>query len=124
MSADRIKGPSLRQQQALQQFQRVRSEQTQRRDPAESAPQDSPDAVSGAQGEKLEISSQARRLDELRGLVQAGREALAAEPEVREQKVAAARRLLAAGGQDTAEARDLTARRLTPVLAGLHRLLE
>lgn len=75
-------------------------------------------------GEKLEISSSAHRVADMRSLVEAGRTRIEAEPEVRADRVAAARRRLEAGVYTTAEARQRTAEQLSPVLQDLSRLLD
>lgn len=75
-------------------------------------------------GEKLEISSSAHRVADMRSLVEAGRTRIEAEPEVRADRVAVARRRLEAGVYTTAEARQRTAEQLSPVLQDLSRLLD
>ena len=124
MSTEKIHGPSLQQQQGLQQFQRIRQEPARTAEEASAPATDAKPAERAERGEKVEISEQARRLQDLRAAVDAGREALAAQPDVRADAVAAARRHLAAGALNTAEARDATAARLEEVLVRLHRLLD
>lgn len=75
-------------------------------------------------GEKLEISASAHKVAEMRSLVEAGRCRLEAEPEVRADRVAEARRRLDAGVYATTEARQRTAEQLSPVLRDLSRLLD
>ena len=75
-------------------------------------------------GEKLEISSSARKVADMRSLVEAGRTRIEAEPDVRADRVAAARRRLEAGVYTTVEARQRTAEQLSPVLQDLSRLLD
>jgi hypothetical protein len=75
-------------------------------------------------GEKLDISSAAHRVADMRTLVEAGRTRIAAEPDVRADRVDAARRRLEAGVYATAEARQRTADQLAPVLRDLSHLLD
>ena len=75
-------------------------------------------------GEMLNISSAAHRVADMRALVEAGRTRIAAEPDVRADRVDAARRRLQAGVYTTAEARQRTADQLVPVLRDLSNLLD
>jgi len=124
MSANKFEGSSLHRQQALQQFQRCRSDEVRRREGEQVQDGTCRETEAVVQGEKLEISDRARQLQDLRAAVEAGRAALDAEPEVRSDRVAEARHHLAAGVYRTAEAREVTADRLAGILEGLHRLLE
>ena len=125
MSAEKIHGPSLQQQQGLRQFQRIRQEPARAEGERGASAAEAKEAPGRAElEEKVEISDQARRLQDLRAAVDAGREALATQPDVRADAVATARRHLEAGALDTAEARDATAARLEGVLVRLHRLLD
>ena len=122
MSTEKIQGSSLQQQQALQRFQRVRREAEQ--SPRSEVEPETASARGAEAGEKLEISDRARRIQDLRAAVEAGRTALAEAPELREEAVSRARRHLDAGALSTAEARDVTAARLQGVMERLHRLLD
>lgn len=73
-------------------------------------------------GDRAEISANARDLVDLRAAVDAGRSTLAQEPDVRADRVAAAKRKLAEGHYHSAEARQKTAARLQGVLEELDRL--
>lgn len=73
-------------------------------------------------GDRAEISANARDLVDLRASVDAGRTAIAQEPDVRAERVAAAKERLAAGHYHTAEVRQKTAARLQGVIEGLDRL--
>ncbi len=75
-------------------------------------------------GEKLEISASARKVTDMRSLVEAGRTRIEAEPDVRADRVAEVRRRLEAGVYTTAEARQRTAEQLSPVLRDLSHLLD
>ena len=93
------------------------------------AGQPSTAATEGAQptlpvpsGDRAEISASARDLVDLRTAVDAGRSTLAQEPDVRADRVAAARRKLAEGHFQSAEVRLKTAARLQGVLEELDRL--
>lgn len=75
------------------------------------------DRVSG--GEKVQISSEARQLLQLKDLMDVGRKALEREPEVREEKVRQVKARLEAGVYQTQGIRDEVAHRLSSILRGL-----
>lgn len=79
-------------------------------------------AAAPAPADKAEISDAARRLVDLRAAVDAGRAALAQLPDVRPEKVAAARERLATGFYHSAEVRQTVAGRLGGVLESLDKL--
>ena len=122
MGANKIERPLVSDPRILARFQ-----QTQRGD-ADAEARKLVEAKTGdvrhAAGEKLEISSSARKVADMRSLVEAGRTRIEAEPEVRADRVAAAKRRLEAGVYTTVEARQRTAEQLSPVLQDLSRLLD
>lgn len=73
-------------------------------------------------GDRLELSDQSRRLETLQETLEAGRRALAAEPDVREDRVAAAKANLAAGVYERDQVRQTVAARLGSVLRKLEDL--
>lgn len=73
-------------------------------------------------GDRLELSDQSRRLETLQKTLEAGRRALAAEPDVREDRVAAAKANLAAGVYEREQVRQTVAARLGSVLRKLEDL--
>lgn len=75
--------------------------------------------ASRPEGEKLQISREARELLELNDLMSAAKKSLDEEPEVRAQRVAEVRERLKAGVYDTKGIRDELAHRLTSILRGL-----
>ena len=81
-------------------------------------------AAAADAGERLEISPSARKVAEMRSLLDAGHAQLAATPEVRAERVAEVRQRLQAGVYSTAEARERTAEKLAPVLRDLDDLLD
>ena len=72
--------------------------------------------------DKADISDAARRLVDLRRAVDTGRAALAALPDVRPEKVAAARERLATGFYQTIAVREAVADRVAGVVEGLDAL--
>jgi len=72
--------------------------------------------------DKADISDAARRLVDLRRAVDAGRAALASLPDVRPEKIAAARERLASGFYQSAEVREAVADRVAGVVSGLDAL--
>ena len=122
MGANKIERQLISDPRVLARFQ-----QTQRSE-ADAQARKAEEAKSGEtrhlSGEKLEISVSARNVADLRTLVEAGRRRLDAEPEVRADRVDAARRRLEAGVYATAEARHRTAEQVAPVLRALSRLLD
>jgi hypothetical protein len=75
-----------------------------------------------ARGDRAEISTGARDLVDLRASVDAGRATLADVPDVRAERVAAARERLESGFYQTAEVRLATAERLKGLLKSLDAL--
>jgi len=73
-------------------------------------------------GDRLELSDRSRRLETLQETLAAGRRALAAEPDVREERVAAAKANLAAGVYEREQVRQTVAARLGSVLRKLEDL--
>lgn len=122
MGANKIERPLVSDPRILARFQ-----QTQRGE-ADAEARKLAEAKTGdvrhSAGEKLEISSSARKVADMRSLVEAGRSRIEAEPEVRADRVAEAKRRLEAGVYTTAEARQRTAEQLSPVLQDLSRLLD
>lgn len=76
----------------------------------------------GGAADKAEISDGARRLVDLRRAVDAGRAALSTLPDVRPEKVAAARERLASGFYQSAAVRETVADRVAGVVEGLDAL--
>ncbi len=75
-------------------------------------------------GEKLEISTSAHKLAQLRDLMQAGRAKLAEETPERSEKLEAVRRRLQSGVYSSVEIREQVAGKLTGLMRGLGTLLE
>ncbi|MBU0743700.1 flagellar biosynthesis anti-sigma factor FlgM [bacterium] len=75
-------------------------------------------------GEKLEISASARKLAQLRDLIQAGRAKLAEETPERTEKLATVRQRLQSGVYTSVEIRNQVAGKLTGLMRGLDTLLE
>jgi len=127
MGANKIERPLITDPRLLARFQQTQRAEAdadvRKSEQAKSESSKSGDAGRLA-GEKLEISPSARKVAEMRTLVEAGRSRLEAEPEVRADRVAAAKRRLEAGVYSTDEARQRTAEQLSPVLRDLSRLLD
>lgn len=80
------------------------------------------DPTLGTTADKADISDAARRLVDLRQAVDTGRRALADLPDVRPEKVAAARERLVTGFYHSVEVRDAVAERVAGVVAGIENL--
>jgi hypothetical protein len=80
------------------------------------------EATVAATADKADISEAARRLVDLRQAVETGRNALAALPDVRPEKVAAARERLATGFYQSVEVRQAVAERVAGVVSSLDNL--
>lgn len=118
MAMERINGSPLTRQGILERF---RGSETRSGTPG----QDAGASAGGAQAggtDKADISDAARRLVDLRRAVDAGRAALAALPDVRPEKVAAARERLANGFYQTEAVRESVADRVAGVVQGLDAL--
>ncbi len=79
-------------------------------------------ARSSAPADSVQISDAARKLVDLRAAVDVGRAALEATPEVREDKVAEARKRLDQGYYNSPEVQDKVAGRLSQVVKGMEDL--
>lgn len=118
MAMERINGSPLLRQGILERF---RSSESRTGTP-------SPDAGASAGGtptggaDKADISDAARRLVDLRRAVDTGRAALASLPDVRPEKVAAARERLATGFYQTEAVRESVAGSVAGVVQGLDAL--
>ncbi|MHB8079053.1 MAG: flagellar biosynthesis anti-sigma factor FlgM [Candidatus Krumholzibacteriia bacterium] len=75
-------------------------------------------------GDSLVLSAAARREAQMQGDLSAAREALAALPDVREERVAEARARLDSGVYETTEVRGVVAGRLQAVLNRLGNLID
>jgi hypothetical protein len=80
------------------------------------------DLPAAATADKADISDAARRLVDLKNVVDAGRDAIAQLPDVRPEKVTAARERLASGFYNALEVRQVVAGRLGGVFDGIEKL--
>jgi hypothetical protein len=80
------------------------------------------EGTTAATTDKADISEAARRLVDLKQAVDVGRNALAALPDVRPEKVAAARERLATGFYHSVEVRQAVAERVAGVVNSLDNL--
>ncbi len=120
MAMDKINGSPLLRQGALD-----NSRQNERVDADKSAAAQAgvaPAVNDPARGDTAEISATAHRLMELRQAVEVGRDAMTALPEIREDKVAAARARLEAGHYDSQAVRDKVADGIAGVIRGMESL--
>ncbi|MBK7671600.1 MAG: flagellar biosynthesis anti-sigma factor FlgM [bacterium] len=85
-------------------------------------PATSADLPAAATADKADISEAARRLVDLKHVVDAGRDAIAQLPDVRPEKVTAARERLASGFYNALEVRQVVAGRLGGVFDGIEKL--
>ncbi len=115
MAMDKINGSPLLRQGILDRFRGAERGAGQ----AGTNPGAVTDPSTGPTADKADISDAARRLIDLRQAVDAGRRALAELPDVRPEKVAAARERLATGFYNSVEVRDAVAERVAGVIAGI-----
>ena len=118
MAMDKINGSPLLRQSAVDLFRSTERGGS----GAESSAGVAGSAASGANADKADISAAARRLVDLKQAVDAGRQALAAIPDVRPDKVAAARERLATGFYHSVEVRQAVAERVAGVISNLDNL--
>jgi hypothetical protein len=71
----------------------------------------------------LEISANARKMADLRRTIDQSREALAAAPDLRQERIAQARERIQAGFYDSREVREEVAGKLSQVLRRLDSLI-
>lgn len=116
MAMDKIKGSPLLQQGLLDRFRGTE------RGAAQPGTPEATGQPARKSADKADISDAARRLVDLKAAVDAGRAALAQVPDVRPEKVAAARERLATGFYQSAEVRQTVAERVSGVFEGLDRL--
>lgn len=118
MAMDKINGSPLLRQGLLDRFrgaERGGSQPGSTETPAQGA-------NTAATADKASISDAARRLVDLKAAVDAGRAALAQVPDVRPEKVAAARERLATGFYHSVEVRQAVAERVGGVISSLDNL--
>ena len=124
MSANKIDRSLLADPRALAQFQQTR--QTEAGDGTvrklEGTKQDDQTIV--PDGERLEISTSAHKLAQMRELLDAGRARLTEEEPVRREKIEVVKRRLQSGVYASTEVRDQVADRLAGLMRGLDTLLE
>ena len=118
MAMDKINSSPLLRPSSLDTFQTTRKGED-RPAGTGSADAGAPAAGTQATADKAEISAEARQLVDLRQAVDAGREALAALPDVRQERVADARQKLQAGFYNSSEVLDQVAEKLGKVLAAI-----
>jgi hypothetical protein len=118
MAMERINGTPLFRQGILERF---RGSDTRPGTPGQDAGASAGGAPAGG-ADKADISDAARRLVDLRRAVDTGRAALASLPDVRPEKVAAARERLATGFYQTAAVRESVADSVAGVVQGLDTL--
>ena len=115
MALDKINGSPLLRQGLLDRFRGAERGGSQAGGPDATATGPNPAATA----DKAEISEAARKLVDLRQAVDAGRAALAQLPDVRPEKVAAARERLATGFYNSVEVRQSVADRVSGVISSL-----
>jgi hypothetical protein len=124
MSANKIDRSLLTDPRALAQFQQTR--QTEAGDGTvrkpEGTKQDEQTII--PDGERLEISTSAHKLAQMRELLDAGRARLTEEEPVRREKIEVVKRRLQSGVYASTEVRDQVADRLAGLMRGLDTLLE
>lgn len=118
MAMDKINGSPLLRQGILDRFRGAERGAGQ----TGTGPGSVADPTLGTTADKADISDAARRLIDLRQAVDVGRRALADLPDVRPEKVAAARERLATGFYNSVEVRDAVAERVAGVVAGIDSL--
>lgn len=118
MAMDKINGSPLLRQGLLDRFRGAERGNAQ----PGTADTASQGANASATADKASISEAARRLVDLKAAVDAGRAAIAQEPDVRPEKVAAARERLATGFYHSVEVRQALAERVGGVLNSLDNL--
>ncbi|MBK8166119.1 MAG: flagellar biosynthesis anti-sigma factor FlgM [bacterium] len=116
MAMDKINGSPLLRQGLLDRFRGSERGSTHLGAP------DSTNQPAKKPADKADISDAAHRLVDLRAAVEAGRAALAQVPDVRPEKVAAARERLATGFYQSAEVRQAVAERVGSVIESLDSL--
>ncbi len=121
MSMDKINGSPLLQQGILDNARQKDKVETGTKQDAKSADMAST-GVTPASGDTAQISDTAHRLMELRLAVETGRASMAALPEVRTEKIAAARERLKSGFYNSAEVRDKIANGIATVFQGMEKL--
>ncbi len=118
MAMDRIQGRPQIHQGALESFRR-----TDRKGAEEGAETTAGVPAQGtgkaAGGDQLEISPAGQQLVDLKEAVETGKSALAALPEVREERVAAARQRLAQGFYHSSAVREKVAEKLVGVFGAM-----
>jgi hypothetical protein len=122
MSANKIDRTQSADAQALARFQQTQRAAQEAGRPVEGAAADGTSRTGGT--ERVEISDAAQRLETLRDLVDAGRRSIGEEPAVRDDRVAQARRSLAAGAYGTRDVKESLAAKLAPVLRDIGALLD
>jgi len=118
MAMDKIQGSSLPAQSALNNFTRTGKAGESGRDEG-SAPVGRDASGSGTAGDIADISVAGKQLVELKQAVEVGKAALAALPDVREDRVAQARERMAEGFYHSIAVREKVAERLSGVLGAL-----
>jgi len=117
MATNKIDRSLNMQSKMLQNFQQAsRTDAQKNGDAARSAAAGSCVADAVRSGEKLEISDSARKLSEMRGLLDAGKAALAKEPDIREDRIAAAKQRISSGHYDEPRVRSRFAENLAATL--------
>jgi hypothetical protein len=120
MALHNVGRPDHAQAGALGQFKRMSGPQASGRGRETSGPHSA--SREAPVEDRAEISDQARRLEDLRRTMAAGREALSREPDVRQERLAEVRQRLAGGHYDSDEVRRSLAGRLGAVLRRLETL--
>ncbi len=123
MAMDKIQGSALLRQSALESFRKTRDADNQEPSKDITDPAGDPNTQAlKKSGDQAIISPAGKQLVDLRQAVDTGRAALAALPDVRHDKVSAARERLANGFYHSAAVRDKVASRLASVLAAVGQL--
>lgn len=119
MAMDRIQGSSLAPHGALNNLSRSGKADESGRDEATSAALDRDSVAAAKAGDTAEISDAGKHLVDLKQAVEVGKVALAALPDVREDRVSEARERLSEGFYHSAAVRDQVAEKLVGVLGAL-----
>lgn len=118
MAMDRIQGRPPIHQGALENFRRTdRKDQGEGNEATAGAP--GPGKGKAAGGDQLEISPAGQQLVDLKEAVETGKSALAALPDVREERVAEARQRLAQGSYHSSAVREKVAEKLVGVFGAM-----
>ncbi len=124
MPTPKIDHSQLNDPRALAQFQQTRQAEADGARAAQAEAGAETQASVRPEGERLEISSSARKLEQMRDLLEAGQAKLDEADPVRREKMETVQRRLQSGVYGSNEIRQQVAGRLTELMRGLDTLLE